>query len=103
MGSTAAFTTLAQLRVIPAGAVAPSAPTASRFFAPDESATTDFSSVAHAHTQIVDQVVEVDEALMELYLEQGEELEVERLHDAFEQALREGHLMPVCFTCTGQG
>ena len=34
----------------------------------------DFSSVEEAHTQIIDQVVEVDEELMALYLEQGEEI-----------------------------
>ena len=62
-----------------------------------------FSSVAGAHTQIVDQVVEVDENLMELYLEQGEDLEPEKLHDAFEKALREGHLIPVCFTSSETG
>ncbi len=73
------------------------------FFAPDESAAVDFSSVDEAHTRLVDQVVEVDEALMELYLEQGEELEAERLHDAFEAALREGHLVPVCFTSATTG
>lgn len=61
------------------------------------------SSVATAHTEIVDQVVEVDEELMELYLEQGEELAPERLHDAFEKALREGHLVPVCFTSAQSG
>jgi len=64
---------------------------------------TDFSSVDDAHTQLVDQVVEVDENLMELYLEQGEELEAERLHDAFEQAMREGHLIPVAFTSAETG
>jgi elongation factor G len=63
----------------------------------------DFSSVADAHTQIVDQVVEVDEELMELYLEQGEDLAPEKLHDAFEEALREGHLVPVCFTSAETG
>jgi len=63
----------------------------------------DFSSVADAHTRIIDQVVEVDEELMELYLEAGEELAPERLHDAFEQALREGHLIPVCFTSAQSG
>src|SRR5256885_16744653 len=50
----------------------------------------DFSSVDAAHTQIIDQVVELDEKLMALYLEQGEELSPEQLHDPFEQALREG-------------
>ena len=67
------------------------------FFAPGDGPV-DFSSVEEAHTRIVDQVVEVDEKLMELYLEQGVELEVDKLHDAFEKALREGHLIPVCFT-----
>ena len=72
------------------------------FFEPGEGPV-DFSSVEEAHTRIVDQVVEVDEELMELYLEQGEELEADRLHDAFERALREGHLIPVCFTSAETG
>ncbi len=63
----------------------------------------DFSSVAEAHTAIIDQVVEVDEALMELYLEQGEELQPEQLHEPFEKALREGHLVPVCFVSAATG
>ena len=64
---------------------------------------TDFSSVEAAHTQIIDQVVELDEKLMALYLEQGEELSPEQLHDPFEQALREGHLVPVCFVSAETG
>lgn len=66
---------------------------------------TDFSSVEEAHTQIIDQVIELDEKLMEVYLEQGEEISPEQLHDPFEQALREDHLVPVCFTSavTGAG
>ncbi|TCO77327.1 translation elongation factor 2 (EF-2/EF-G) [Plasticicumulans lactativorans] len=63
----------------------------------------DFSSVADAHTALIDQVVEVDEALMALYLEQGEELAPEQLHAPFEQALREGHLIPVCFVSARSG
>ena len=65
----------------------------------------DFSSVEEAHTRIVDQVVEVDEELMEHYLEleEGERLEADQLHDAFERALREGHLVPVCFTSAETG
>ena len=55
------------------------------FFAPDYAAATAFSSVREAHDRIVDQVVEVDEALMALYLEQGESLQPEQLHDPFEQ------------------
>ncbi|MCP5151053.1 MAG: elongation factor G [Ectothiorhodospiraceae bacterium] len=72
------------------------------FFEPGNGATA-ISSVDEAHTRIVDQVVEVDEELMELYLEQGEELEAEKLHDAFEEALREGHLVPVCFVSATTG
>ena len=63
----------------------------------------DFSSVELAHAQIIDQVVEVDEELMALYLEQGEELSPQQLHDPFEKALREGHLIPVCFVSARTG
>lgn len=73
------------------------------FFKPDYDAAPAFSSVREAHDRIVDQVVEVDEALMALYLEQGESLQPEQLHDPFEQALREGHLIPVCFTSARTG
>ncbi len=62
----------------------------------------DFSSVADAHRALVDQVVEVDEALMSLYLEQGE-VEPAQLHAPFEKALREGHLVPVCFVSARTG
>lgn len=72
------------------------------FFAP-HGKPTDFSSVEEAHTRIIDQVVEVDEELMALYLEQGEELSPEQLHDPFEKALREGHLIPVCFASAESG
>jgi elongation factor G len=72
------------------------------FFQPHGRAA-DFSSVEAAHTQIIDQVVELDEKLMALYLEQGEEISPEQLHDPFEQALREGHLVPVCFASAETG
>jgi len=61
------------------------------------------SSVAAAHKEIIEQVVEVDEALMSLYLEQGEELTLDQLHGPFEKALREGHLVPVCFASAETG
>jgi len=65
---------------------------------------TDIFSLSEAHEAIIDQVVEVNEELMEKYLE-GEELSREELHSAFEQALREGHLVPICFVSalTGAG
>jgi elongation factor G len=71
------------------------------FFNPDGDA--DFSSVKEAHSRIIDQVVEVDEDLMALYLEQGQELSPEQLHGPFERALREGHLVPVCFASAKSG
>ncbi|MDD3354696.1 elongation factor G [Zoogloea sp.] len=73
------------------------------FFQPDYGATPAFSTVREAHDRIVDQVVEVDEKLMALYLEQGESVQPEQLHDPFEVALREGHLIPVCFTSARSG
>ncbi len=72
------------------------------FFQP-RGGPTDFSSVERAHTEIIDQVVELDDELMALYLEQGEELKAEQLHDPFERALREGHLVPVCFVSAETG
>ncbi len=70
------------------------------FFAPSGEA--DFSSVEEAHARLVDQVVEVDEELMALYLEQGA-IEPAQLHAPFERALREGHLVPVVFTSAKTG
>jgi len=63
---------------------------------------TDIFSLSEAHEAIIDQVVEVNEDLMEKYLE-GEELSRDELHEAFEQALREGHLVPICFTSASTG
>jgi elongation factor G len=70
------------------------------FFNPD--GESDFSSVGQAHRALVDQVVEVDEELMSLYLEQGE-ISPEELHAPFEKALRDGHLVPVCFVSAKTG
>jgi elongation factor G len=72
------------------------------FFQP-HGAAADFSTVETAHTQLIDQVIELDEQLMSVYLEQGEEISPEQLHDPFEQALREGHLVPVCFASAETG
>jgi elongation factor G len=70
------------------------------FFNP--SGESDFSSVEQAHRALVDQVVEVDEALMSIYLEKGE-VAPEELHAPFETALRESHLVPVCFVSARNG
>lgn len=71
------------------------------FFTPAGQA--DFLSVASAHEALVDQVVEIDPKLMELYLEQGEQIAPAQLHAPFERALREGHLVPICFTSAASG
>lgn len=67
-----------------------------------EEGDTDIFSVEDAHTEILDQVVEVDEDLMETYLEGGK-ADKQQLHDAFEQCLREGHLVPICFVSARTG
>ncbi|MCA9307651.1 MAG: hypothetical protein KDA16_14060, partial [Phycisphaerales bacterium] len=61
-----------------------------------------FSDVATLHTAIVDQCVEMDEDLMAAYLEKGE-LSHSELHDAFETALRDGHLVPIMFCSAKSG
>ena len=48
-------------------------------------AGTDFGSVASAHEAIVDQVVEVDEALMTQHLEQSGSVTLEQLHGLLKQ------------------
>jgi len=70
------------------------------FFAPSGEA--DFSSVVDAHKRLVEQVVEVDEKLMESYLEKGA-VAPEDLHEPLERAMREGHLIPVVFTSAKTG
>ncbi|MEQ9410208.1 MAG: elongation factor G [Fuerstiella sp.] len=75
-------------------------------FETDSHDTTAFSSAELAHTQIVEQVVEVDQELTERYLDAGaEKLDPRRVHEAFERALREGHLVPIVYASarTGSG
>ncbi len=62
----------------------------------------DFSSVALAHRALVEQVVEVDPAFVERYLDEGD-VDPQELHAPLEQALREGHLIPVCFVSARNG
>jgi elongation factor G len=64
--------------------------------------TADFLSVAEVHRQVMEQVVEVDDAAMEKYLEEGA-IDPTTLHGPLEKALREGHLIPVCFTSARTG
>jgi len=64
----------------------------------------DFGAVDAAHRALVEQVVEVDAAFVDRYLNDGD-VDPAELHAPLEQALREGHLIPVCFTSgkTGAG
>ncbi|MEN0111612.1 MAG: elongation factor G [Planctomycetota bacterium] len=73
-------------------------------FETDAHDATDFDTAEEAHTRIVEQVVEVDEDLMSEYLEKGaERLDPRRVHEAFEQALREGHLTPIVYASARTG
>ena len=64
----------------------------------------DLGPVADWHQKIIDQVVEINETVMDHYLDLGEDgLSGQELHDAFEQCLREGHLVPVCFVSSRSG
>jgi elongation factor G len=66
------------------------------------SGTSDLGSVESFHTAIVEQIVEVDEATMNAYLG-GETLPEGKLHEVFEKALREQHLIPICFVSAKTG
>jgi elongation factor G len=67
-----------------------------------DSPATDFSSVEQAHRALVEQVVEVDAAFVERYLNDGD-VDPQELHAPLEQALREGHLIPICFVSARTG
>ena len=62
----------------------------------------DFGAVADAHRALVEQVVEVDGDFVERYLNEGD-VDASELHAPLEQALREGHLIPVCFVSARSG
>ncbi|MDR2155356.1 MAG: elongation factor G [Burkholderiaceae bacterium] len=62
----------------------------------------DFGAVADAHRALVEQVVEVDAAFVDRYLNEGD-IDATELHAPLEQALREGHLIPVCFVSARSG
>jgi elongation factor G len=68
----------------------------------DEGPPPDFSSVEAAHRALVEQVVEVDAGFVERYLNDGD-VAPEELHAPLEQALREGHLVPICFVSARTG
>src|SRR3546814_15814955 len=62
------------------------------------SGESDLGPVADWHQKVIDQVVEVNETVMDQYLDLGARgLPGDELPDAFQQSLREGTLVPVCF------
>lgn len=62
----------------------------------------DLGSVDAAHRALVEQVVEVDAAFVDRYLNEGD-VDASELHAPLEQALREAHLIPVCFVSSRTG
>ena len=70
------------------------------FFNPSGAA--DFSSVEAAHRALVEQVVEVDPDFVERYLTDGD-VDPRELHAPLEEALRQGHLIPICFVSARNG
>jgi len=72
------------------------------FFSRESAVKTDFSSVEQAHRALVEQVVEVDGEFVERYLNDGD-VDASELHAPLEQALREGHLIPICFVSARTG
>jgi elongation factor G len=63
----------------------------------------DFDSIAHAHRELIDQLVEEDESLLARYLEEGKDPDAAELHAPFEKALRSGHLVPILFASARTG
>lgn len=67
-----------------------------------ETGSVDISDVADAHTQLVESIVEADEAMMEAYLG-GEVIPADKLGGAFAKAMVGGSLIPVAFTSALEG
>ena len=68
-----------------------------------DSGDADFDSVAHAHRELIDQLVEEDEDLLAKYLDDGQDPSAADLHAPFEKALRSGHLVPILFSSARTG
>ncbi|MFU0841958.1 MAG: Elongation factor G [Burkholderia sp.] len=57
----------------------------------------DIFSVEEVHRAFIERIVEQDDAMLERYLEEGS-VDPRTLHPLITKALREGHIIPVCFT-----
>lgn len=60
-------------------------------------------SIKDAHQHILEQIVEMDEALTAEYFDKGDKLDPVKLHAAMEAALTSGHLIPVAFCSAKTG
>ena len=92
---------LADLREVWGPGVIPiNLPTANRAHVIDcferEDGEADIMSVAEVHRAFIERIVEEDDAALERYLEDGG-VDPRRLHPLITKALREGHIIPVCF------
>lgn len=67
-----------------------------------DSGEADFGSVASAHHELIERIVEEDMELLEKYLEEGEEPKPAEMHSPFESALRAG-MAPILFTSAKTG
>ena len=67
-----------------------------------DSGDADFGSVASAHHELIERIVEEDMELLEKYLEAGEEPKPAEMHSPFERALRAG-MSPILFTSAKTG
>ncbi|MDD1643336.1 MAG: elongation factor G [Methylococcaceae bacterium] len=67
-----------------------------------DSGEADFGSVASAHHELIERIVEEDMDLLEKYLEAGEEPKPAEMHSPFESALRAG-MAPILFTSAKTG
>lgn len=56
----------------------------------------DIMSVEEVHRAFIEKIVEEDDAMLERYLEEGN-VDPRLLHPLVTKALREGHVIPVCF------
>jgi elongation factor G len=67
-----------------------------------DSGQADFGSVAEAHSELIERIVEEDMVLLEKYLEEGDEPKPADIHSPFESALRAG-FAPILFTSARTG
>ncbi len=67
-----------------------------------DSGDADFGSVAKAHHELIERIVEEDLELLEKYLEEGQEPRPTEMHSPFESALRAG-MSPILFVSAKTG